>query len=54
MPKLTNYSRFIKGEVNDKTRPLVREVWLYTRVSSSQQKDNYSLTYQKEESYKFA
>ena len=54
MPKLTNYNRFIRKELNDKASPLVREVWLYTRVSSSQQRENYSLTYQKEESIKFA
>jgi site-specific DNA recombinase len=54
MNDLEKYNRFTKPRKKEKTLPSSREVWVYTRVSSRSQKDNYSLGYQKEEAQKFA
>jgi site-specific DNA recombinase len=54
MNDLEKYSRFSKSRIKEKKLPSSREVWLYTRVSSKNQQDNYSLEYQREELEKFA
>lgn len=54
MNDLQKYSRFSKSRKKDKKLSLSREVWVYTRVSSKNQQDNYSLEFQKEEAEKFA
>ena len=54
MNDLTRYNRFTKPRKKEKTLPTTREVWVYTRVSSRKQKENYSLAYQREEAEKFA
>jgi site-specific DNA recombinase len=53
MSDLSRFNEFIRKEKAVKTSSLNKEVWLYTRVSSNQQKENYSLGYQKEEAEKF-
>ena len=53
MTDLKRFNRFIKRDDPKSKAPVNRDVWLYTRVSSNRQKDNYSLTYQKEEAEKF-
>ena len=54
MNDLQQYSRFSKSRKKEKKISLNREVWVYTRVSSKNQQDNYSLAFQREESEKFA
>ncbi len=54
MNDLQKYSQFSKSRRKERALPTTREVWLYTRVSSKNQKDNYSLSYQKEEAQRFA
>jgi site-specific DNA recombinase len=54
MTNLVDYNRFTKSRKKEQKLSTSREVWIYTRVSSKNQKDNYSLEYQKEESEKFA
>ena len=54
MTNLVEYNRFTKSRKKERKLPISREVWVYTRVSSKNQKDNYSLEYQREESEKFA
>ncbi len=54
MNDLTRYNRFTKPRKKEKNVPTSRDVWVYTRVSSKNQKENYSLEYQKEEAEKFA
>ncbi len=54
MNDLQRYNQFSKSRRKERALPTTREVWLYTRVSSKNQKDNYSLDYQKEEAEKFA
>ena len=55
MNDLTRYNRFSKPRKKEaKTLPSTREVWVYTRVSSAGQKDNFSLEYQKEAAQEFA
>ncbi len=54
MNNLEIYSRFSKSRKVERKLPSSREVWVYTRVSSKNQKENYSLEYQREEAEKFA
>jgi DNA invertase Pin-like site-specific DNA recombinase len=54
MNDLQRYNQFSKSRRKERALPTTREVWLYTRVSSKNQKDNYSLTCQKEAAQKFA
>jgi site-specific DNA recombinase len=54
MTNLVDYNRFTRSRKKERKLPVSREVWVYTRVSSKNQKDNYSLEYQREESEKFA
>lgn len=54
MNDLQKYNRFSKSRKKEKNLSTSREVWVYTRVSSKNQQDNYSLEFQKEESEKFA
>jgi site-specific DNA recombinase len=54
MTDLQKYSRFSRPKKREKKLSASREVWVYTRVSSKNQKDNYSLEFQKEESQNFA
>ena len=54
MNDLTKYNRFSKPRKKEKTLSTSREVWLYTRVISKNQKKNFSLAYQREEAEKFA
>lgn len=54
MNDLQKYNRFSKSRKKEKKISSSREVWIYTRVSSKNQKDNYSLETQKEECDKFA
>jgi site-specific DNA recombinase len=54
MTDLQKYSRFSKSRKKEKKLSSSREVWIYTRVSSKNQQDNYSLEVQREESEKFA
>ena len=54
MNDLQKYTRFSKSRKKEKNLSTSREVWVYTRVSSKNQQDNYSLEFQKEESEKFA
>jgi site-specific DNA recombinase len=54
MANLVEYNRFTRSRKKERKLPVSREVWVYTRVSSKNQKDNYSLEYQREESEKFA
>ena len=54
MNDLQKYSQFSKSKRKERKLPTTREVWLYTRVSSKNQKENYSLGCQKEEAEKFA
>ncbi|MHA1170246.1 MAG: hypothetical protein DRJ29_08670 [Bacteroidetes bacterium] len=54
MNDLERYNRFTKPRRKEKTLPTTREVWVYTRVSSKNQKENYSLSTQREEAEIFA
>jgi site-specific DNA recombinase len=54
MTNLVDYNRFTKSRKKEKKLPTSREVWVYTRVSCKNQKENFSLEYQKEESEKYA
>ena len=56
MKDLSKYRQFERKKSNSKTneKPSNKNVWLYTRVSSSAQKDNYSLEYQNDEANKYA
>jgi site-specific DNA recombinase len=51
---LQKYNRFSKSRKKEKNLSTSKEVWIYTRVSSKNQQDNYSLEFQREESEKFA
>ncbi|MGE0077654.1 MAG: recombinase family protein [Bacteroidales bacterium] len=53
MDDLSRFRKFVKIKPTSKNVGN-KNVWLYTRVSSSNQTDNYSLEYQKEEAYKYA
>ena len=54
MTDLQKYSRFSRPKKREKKVSNSKEVWIYTRVSSKNQKENYSLEFQREESEKFA
>lgn len=54
MNDLQKYNRFSKSRKKEKNLSTSKEVWIYTRVSSKNQQDNYSLEFQREESEKFA
>ena len=54
MNDLQKYNRFSKSRKKEKNLSTSNEVWIYTRVSSKNQQDNYSLEFQREESEKFA
>ena len=54
MADLKRFNCFTKPRKKEKALSTSKEVWVYTRVSSKNQKDNYSLEYQKEENQKYA
>ncbi|BDX37289.1 serine type site-specific recombinase [Tenuifilaceae bacterium CYCD] len=54
MNNLDKYRKFAKARPNANAKTKNLNVWLYTRVSSASQKDNYSLDYQRDEAYAFA
>ena len=47
MEDLSRYKKFAKSDSISREIERNRNVWLYTRVSSSAQKDNYSLAIKK-------
>ncbi len=54
MNNLQKYNRFRRTRKEERKLSTSKDVWVYTRVSSKNQKDNYSLAYQREEAEKFA
>ena len=52
MIDITEFQQF--GKKKEAIQPRKKEVWCYTRVSSKEQKDNYSLRTQKESAERFA
>lgn len=52
MIDITEFQQF--GKKKEEAQPRKQEVWCYTRVSSKEQKDNYSLRTQMESAEKFA